>query len=89
MHTRPTAQLETIYQLTKPLDLAVQHRSLCKYLARGEVRHAGKSSMGIDPLEHEHDLCTAEYNERSRKLNACSRGMRVCNNFLYNNLICP
>ena len=48
MRTRPTDQLEIIYQLTKPLDLAVQHRSLYKHSAEGEVRHTGKSSMGTD-----------------------------------------
>ena len=36
--------------------------------------------MGTDPLEHEHGLCRAESNERSRKLNTCDRGMRACNN---------
>ena len=50
-------------------------RSLYKHLADEEVRHAGRSSMGTDPLEHEHNLCRAESNERSRKLNACDRGM--------------
>ena len=46
-----------------------------KHSAEEEVRHAGRSSMGTDPLEHEHDLCRAEYNARSRKLNACDRDM--------------
>ena len=45
-----------------------------------EVRHAGKSSMDIDLLEHEQDHCRAEYNERSRKHNICDRGMRTLNN---------
>ena len=75
MHMRLTAQLKTTYQSTKPLDLAVRHRSLYKHSAEKEVRPAGKSSMGTDPLEHEHDLCRAEYNVRSRKLNACDRDM--------------
>ena len=58
------------------------------HLAEEEVRPAGKSSTGTDPLEHVHDLCRAEFKERSRKLNACDKDMRVHNNFLYNNLIC-
>ena len=36
--------------------------------------------MDIDPLEHEQDHCKAEYNERSRKLNVCDRGMQTLNN---------
>ena len=40
-----------------------------------EVRPAGKSSTHTDPLEHIHDLCRAEFKERSRKLNACDRDM--------------
>ena len=83
MCTRLTAQLDTIYQSTKPLDLTVRCRSLYKHLAEEEVRHAGRSSMGTDPLEHEHNLCRAESNERSRKLNACDRGIRARNNFSF------
>ena len=56
-------------------------QELYKHSAEEEVRPAGKSSTGTDPLEHEHDLCRAEYNVRSRKLNACDRDMRVCNKF--------
>ena len=89
MHTRLTAQLETTYQSAKPLDLAVQCRSLYKHSAEEEVRPTGKSCMGTDPLEHELDLCRAEYNARSRKLNACNRDMSVHNKILYNNSICP
>ena len=81
MYTRLTAHLETTYQSIKPLDLTVRCRSLYKHLAEEDVRATGKSSMGTDPLEHGHDLCRAEYNARSRKLNACDRDMRVCNNF--------
>ena len=46
--------------------------------------------MGINPLEPVHDPCRAEFKERSRKLNACDRDMRVPNKTLsfYNNLIC-
>ena len=83
------AQLKTTYQSTKPLDLTVRCRSLYKHSAEEEGRPTGKSSMGTDPSEHEHDLCRAEYNARSRKLNACDRDTRLRNNFLYNNLICP
>ena len=83
MHMRLTAQLETTYQLTKPLDLAVQCRSLYKHSAEEEVRCAGKSYMGTDPLEDKHNLCRAEFNEISRKLNACDRGMRTRNNFFF------
>ena len=84
-------QLETTYQSTKPLDLAVRCRSLYKHSAEEEDRHTGKSSMGTDPLEDEHDPCRAEFNERSRKLNACNKGMRARNiyiYFFYNNSIC-
>ena len=45
------------------------------HLAEEVVRPAGKSSMGIDPLEPVHDLYRAEFKERSRKLNACDRDM--------------
>ena len=38
--------------------------------------------MGTDPLEPVHNLYRAEFKERSRKLNACDRDMRVSNNFL-------
>ena len=44
-------QHEITYQQTRPLVLAIQHRSLCKYSARGEVRCAGKSSTDIDLSE--------------------------------------
>ena len=64
-------------------------QELIQTCAEGEIRHTGKSSTDTDHLEHEHDLCRAEYNERSRKINACYRGMRARNNFLYNNSICP
>ena len=62
MHTRPTdhSQLETTYPQTRPLGLIIQHRSLCKYSARGEVRHAGKSSTDMDPLEQEQDHCKVD-----------------------------
>ena len=56
-------------------DPTIRHRSLYKHSAEEEVRHTGKSSMGIDPLELEPDHCRAEYNKRSRKCNACNRGM--------------
>ena len=88
VRTRLTAQLETTYQPTKPQDLAVRRRSSYKHSAEEEVRPAGKSSMGTDPLEPVHNLCRAEFKERSRKLNACDRDIRVRNNFLYNNSIC-
>ena len=42
---------------------------------RGQARR-----VGTDPLGHEHDPCRAEFNEKSRKLNACDRGMRTRNN---------
>ena len=89
MHMRLTAQLKITYQSIKPPDLTIQRRSLYKHSAEEEVRPTGKSSMGTDPLEHEHNLCRAEYNARSRKLNACNKDMQVRNNFLYNNSICP
>ena len=79
---RPTDQLEIIYQLTKPLALTIRQKSWCKYLAGGEVRHAGKSSTGTNLLEHVHNPCRAEYNERLRRLNACDRGMQTLNNFV-------
>ena len=57
--TRPTdhSQDEITYPQTRPLVLAIQHRSLCKYSARGEVRHTGKSSINIDLSEQEQDHC--------------------------------
>ena len=58
-----------------------RHRSLCKYSARGEVRHAGKSSTDINLLEQEQDHCRVTYSERLRKHNVCNRGMRTLNNF--------
>ena len=80
MRARAMDQLKIIYQLTKPLVPAIQHRSLYKHSAEDEVRHAGKSSTHTDPSEHEQDHCRAEYNERSRKHNVCDRGMRTLNN---------
>ena len=83
VHTRPMAhsQHETTYLQTRPLVLVVRHRSLCKYLARGEVRCTGKSFMDIDLLEQEQDHCKAESSERLRKHNVCDRGMQTLNNF--------
>ena len=72
---RLKAKLETIYQSTKPLDLAIQCRSSYKHMAEEEDKPAGKSSMAIIPLEPIHDLYRAEFKERSRKLNACDRDM--------------
>ena len=80
MRKRPTDQHEITYKQIKPLVLTVRHRSLCKNLARGEVRHTGKSSTDIDLLEQEQDHCRAEYNERLRKHNVCNRGVRTLNN---------
>ena len=59
-------------------------------MAEEEDKPAGKRSMDIDPLEPIHDPCRAEFKERSRKLNACDRDMRVPNKtfFFYNSLIC-
>ena len=73
------AQLETMYQSTKPPDLAVQHRSSYKHLAEEEGKPTGKSSMGINLLEPVHDFYKAEFKERSRKLHTCDRDMRVPN----------
>ena len=75
------SQHEITHPQTKPLVLAVRHRSLCKYLARGKVRCAGKSFMDINPLEQEQDHCKAESSKRLRKPNVCARGMRTLNNF--------
>ena len=83
MRTRPTdhSPHDITYPQTRPLVHAIQHRSLCKYLARAEVRHAGKSSMDIDLSEQEQDHCKVESIERLRKHNVCNRGMRALNNF--------
>ena len=53
------------------------HRTMQELIhsAEEEVRPAGKSSMGIDPLEPVYNLYRAEFKERSRKLNACDRDM--------------
>ena len=83
MCTRLTAQLEVTYQLTKPLDLAVQCRSLYQHSAEEEVRHAGKSYMGTDPLEPKYDLCRAENPMHATEV--CEHAII----FGYNNLICP
>ena len=48
---------------------------------RGQARRDELHSH--DPLEHERDLYRAEYNAKSRKLNACVRGMQVRNNLFY------
>ena len=80
---RLMAQLETAYQPTKPPYLTVQCRSSYKHSAEEEVKPAGKSSTGINPLEPIHDLHRAEFKERSRKLNACDRDMRVRNKIFF------
>ena len=64
-------------------------QELIQTFGRGRDQAHREELHGHHPLEHEHDLCRAEYYARSRKLNTCNRDMRVCNNFLYNNLICP
>ena len=58
-------------------------QELIHTFGRGRGQATGKSSMGTNPLEHVHNLCRAEFKERSRKLNACDRDMRVCNNFFF------
>ena len=81
---RLTAKFETTYQSTKPPDHTVQCRSSYKHTVEEEDKPAGKSSMGINPLEPIHDPYRAEFKERLRKLNACDRDMRVPNkNFLF------
>ena len=81
---RLMAKLETTYQSTKPLDHTVRCRSSYKHTVEEEDKPAGKSFMGIDPLEPIHDPYRAEFKERLRKPNACDRDMPVPNkNFLF------
>ena len=84
MRMRLTAQLETAYHPAKPPDLAIQCRSSYKHSAEEEVKPAGKSSMGIDPLEPVHNLYGAEFKERFGELNSCDRDVQVRNkNFFF------
>ena len=75
--------------VNQALDLVVQCRSSYKHSAEEEGKPAGKSSMGINPLEPVHDLYRAEFKERSRN---SMHATEICEypikSFFYNNLIC-
>ena len=89
-HSKPSTYMraegpcKTTYQSTKPPDCAVRCRSSYKHMVEEEDKPAGKSFMGINPLEPVHDPYRAEFKERLRKPNTCDRDMPVPNkNFLF------
>ena len=50
-------------------------QELIQAFGRGRDKARREELHGTDPLEPRHDPCRAEFNERSRKPNACDRGM--------------